>query len=63
MSGAETAKGAIHLSVCIGLAVCAAYNAVAATGRTDPRLKIQAVGYTLAALFEAYQVHEHWSGK
>ncbi len=59
----EAFKGSIHLGLGALLVICAAYNAGAFCVRPSRRLAGHMALYFGAALYEARQVHQHWTAR
>ena len=55
----ESLKGAVHGTAALIAAAMAAYNATAYAYRRDPHLRVNAVIYTLAVLWEVKQTARH----
>lgn len=59
----EGYKGGIHLAMFGLLSICAAYNLGCAVTRSSKRLRNQFAYYTIAAIYEAIQVRQHWGNQ
>ena len=55
----EGLKGGVHGVAALMSAVMATYNATAYFYRRDPHLRVNAIAYTLAALWEVKQTVHH----